>query len=71
MLPLIVHLYVLTLISVMTFSCRIHSSNDDDDDDDDDIYPLLCPPPWGAPAKMFASGALMASRVVVSGMARH
>ena len=30
---------MLTLISVMTFSCRIHSCNDDDDDDDDDdIY---------------------------------
>ena len=30
-------LHVLLLISVMTFSCRIHSCNDDDDDDDDDI----------------------------------
>ena len=44
MLPLVVHLYVLALISVMTLNCRIHSynhDNDDDDDDDDDIYILL------------------------------
>ena len=27
---------MLTLISVMTLSCRIHSCNDDGDDDDDD-----------------------------------
>ena len=30
-LPLVVHLHVFTLISVMTFSCRLHSYNDDDD----------------------------------------
>ena len=36
--PFVVHLYVLTLITVMTFSCLIHSCNDDDDDDDDDEY---------------------------------
>ena len=34
-LPLVVHLYVLALISVMKLNYRIHSCNDDDDDDDD------------------------------------
>ena len=32
MLPLVVQLYVLTLISVMTLNCHMHSCNDDDDD---------------------------------------
>ena len=36
---LVVHLYVLTLISVMTFNCCIHSCNNDDGDDDDDDAP--------------------------------
>ena len=37
---------MLTLISVMTFSCLIHSCNDDDDDDDDDDDIISCLIAW-------------------------
>ena len=41
MFPLVVYVYVLTLMKFMTLNCHIHSCNDGHDDDD--IFFLL----WG------------------------
>ena len=44
MLPLVIHLYVLALISAMTLNCHIHSCNDDDDGDDGIVQFGVCAP---------------------------